>query len=58
MRAKALVRAMQAAIAAADGRDLWVGVRDMGESPEMGYGELVDAVPFEEDSDTVALIVN
>lgn len=58
MRAKALVRALQAAIAAADGEDLWVGVRDMGESPEVGYGELVDLVPFEEDSGTVALIIN
>ena len=58
MKAKALIRALQAAVAAADGRDLWVGSRSMGESPESGYGELVSLVPFEEDADTVALIIN
>ncbi|MFJ6019762.1 hypothetical protein ACIQFP_10475 [Nocardiopsis alba] len=56
--AKALIRALEAAIATAGGRDLWVGARDMGEPPEMGYGELVDLVPFEEDNATVALIIN
>src|SRR5699024_12548690 len=34
------------------------GVRDMCDPPEVGYGESVDLVPFEEDSGTVALIIN
>lgn len=41
MNAKKLVDELQAAIAANDGADMWVGLQDMDDYGKYGYAELV-----------------